>query len=229
MSCWCDGDDPGCTTCHPNLTDAERARARRLGARDLRQPAETLDEKADRFDPNMPPAPEHLTRSDDLPPLWRDSAYRLPTCSSSIGLRVLPELYGRPWDVRAMNLIDALRPSRVRVSAGELKTDSFPWRVTVMLDGAGLGIIKWIEQEVTVGLRGGFENGHDYDVRYLRSAAAQPMGFEAGQIAKWIDRLADKFAPTAAQVAAGVASDDPRPDLLRTVARKVREGVEWRR
>lgn len=28
MSCWCDGDDPGCTECQPLMTDEQRASAR---------------------------------------------------------------------------------------------------------------------------------------------------------------------------------------------------------
>jgi hypothetical protein len=71
-----------------------------------------------------------------------------------MSMAVLRELYGQPWDAKAMNLIDTLRPSYVRVTS----TDGRPWRVTVVVNE--LGLIKSISQEVTVGLRGGFENGH---------------------------------------------------------------------
>jgi hypothetical protein len=112
MSCWCDGDDPGCTTCFPDLTDDDRAYVRREGARALRELADDLDQKADNHNPRRQPSTAQLPRSDELPPLWRDTTYRLPTCSSSIGLRVLPELYGRPWDDRAYRYLLTRRFSR---------------------------------------------------------------------------------------------------------------------
>ncbi len=32
MSCWCDGDDPGCETCHPTMRPEKRASLRRVKA-----------------------------------------------------------------------------------------------------------------------------------------------------------------------------------------------------
>lgn len=107
------------------------------------------------------------------------SLYVPPSRSSGFTIPVLPELWGRPWDAKAMNLIDTLRPSYVRVADadGELKTDSRVWRVTVFV--TALGVIKSIQQEVTCGLRGGFENGHavsQWHARLLRSADGPPLG-----------------------------------------------------
>jgi hypothetical protein len=167
MSCWCDGEDPGCSACHPSMSDEDRAQVRQQRAIYLRALAAKLDDAAGTPDPRGP-------YSDALPGLWTDEPYRRPTAVSRLSLKVLPQIWGRQWDVRAMNLIDALQPTFVLVSMGELKTDARWGRVTVMLDSAGLGIIKWIEQDVTVGLRGGFEHGHDYEVRYLRAPQFDP-------------------------------------------------------
>ena len=55
MSCWCDGDDPGCEVCHPNMhRDARRALRRVRDARiALEKAADELaaaKKNADRFD-----------------------------------------------------------------------------------------------------------------------------------------------------------------------------------
>ncbi len=148
------------------MSDEERAVARQSGADQYRRVAAQLDAMSASAKKHAPPS--HPTTS-EVPGLWSEITHENPHKTSNLCLRVLPQLYGRPWDERAMNLVDALRPSRVRVSKGELKTNAITWRVTVMLDSEGHGVIKWIEQEVTVGLRGDFEHGHDYDVRYLRA------------------------------------------------------------
>lgn len=78
---------------------------------------------------------------------------------------VLPFLWGLPYDAIAKNWIDALRPSSVRVYPhNELKSDGRPWRVTVTLHKES-NIIKAIEQEVQVGLRGDIKNGYDLRIR----------------------------------------------------------------
>lgn len=69
---------------------------------------------------------------------------------------MLTFLRGQPWDDRAKNLVHALRPSSVRTSKGELKSDSETWRVTVMLEADGR--IRNIMQEVQVGGLGCGEN-----------------------------------------------------------------------
>jgi deoxyribose-phosphate aldolase len=75
---------------------------------------------------------------------------------------VLEFLKGMPWDVFAMNYVYGLRPSRVRTSTGMLKCDAHVNRVTVMLEQDGV-TIQSIEQEVEIGLLGGFDNGYDLD------------------------------------------------------------------
>ena len=70
---------------------------------------------------------------------------------------VLEFLKGRKWDEVALAYIHALRPSTIRVSKNELKSNAQPWRVTVMLDADGF--IEHIEQEVDVWLPDGVEHG----------------------------------------------------------------------
>lgn len=69
---------------------------------------------------------------------------------------MLTFLWGQPWDDRAKNLVHALRPSSVRTSKGELKSDAETWRVTVMLDADNC--IRSITQEVQVGGLGVADN-----------------------------------------------------------------------
>lgn len=68
---------------------------------------------------------------------------------------VLGCLVGQPWDARALNMLDAVRPSTVRVvtDRGMLTADSVAWRVTVTLK-EDCRTISAVEQEVEVGLRG---------------------------------------------------------------------------
>ena len=73
-------------------------------------------------------------------------------------VEVLQFLYGLTWNELALNWIDGLNPSLIRVSTGTLTCDSNPGRVTVFLDKENY--IKKIEQEIVVGLRN-CEDGHD--------------------------------------------------------------------
>jgi len=86
--------------------------------------------------------------------------YEEPSRCDYLVLEVLPFLYGQPWDEFAKNFIASLRPSSVRVIGfNEAETtDSWLYRVTVHLDKDGT--IQNIEQEVLVGLDGGYEHGH---------------------------------------------------------------------
>lgn len=96
--------------------------------------------------------------------------------SVSIGgtkIRVLEFLNGRKLDEVAHAYISACRPSRVRVSTGEITLDSRPWRVTVYVDGENT--IKYIEQEVQVTLPAGVRHGHDLD-RRLKGLGPAPDG-----------------------------------------------------
>lgn len=83
--------------------------------------------------------------------------YSPPTRTGFLGLPVLQFLWGQPWDQLAQNFVHSLRPSHVRVSDGDVKCDSQSWRVTVYVRE---GMIVSMEQEVEVGLDGGFEHGH---------------------------------------------------------------------
>ena len=90
--------------------------------------------------------------------------YTKPEATGYTCLQVLTLLYGLPWDEYAMNWVDTLRPSRVRVSTnGWVNSDAMHWRVTVYVDEHQL--IQRIVQEVVVGLRGGLENGHEARLR----------------------------------------------------------------
>ena len=71
----------------------------------------------------------------------------------------LPFLKGRPWDETALAYVHALRPAFVRVSKGEVTSDSLFWRVTVYVTDDGA--ISCIEQEVEVGLPDGISHGHE--------------------------------------------------------------------
>lgn len=66
---------------------------------------------------------------------------------------VLEFLWGKPWNNMALNFIQALRPSMLRVTQGEVTCDSRTWRVTVYLESDNR-TIKRIEQEVVAGALG---------------------------------------------------------------------------
>lgn len=74
-------------------------------------------------------------------------------------VHVLRDIWGHPFDKKAELLLCALRPSEVRVSPDEVKTDYREWRVTVYLNTDDT--ISSIEQEVLVGTDGpDFPNGY---------------------------------------------------------------------
>jgi hypothetical protein len=77
------------------------------------------------------------------------SSYALGQCD----LPVLRELWGTPWNNFALGLCHSLRPSMLRVTTGETKSDARLYRVTVYLEQDGRTISR-IEQEVDVGLYG---------------------------------------------------------------------------
>lgn len=74
-------------------------------------------------------------------------------------IECLPSLIGKPWDQLALNYAHALRPSCIRVTEGMVTCNAVPWRVTIFVDS--IGNIRKIEQEVEVGLTGGYEHAHD--------------------------------------------------------------------
>ncbi len=78
-------------------------------------------------------------------------------------LPVLPFLIGHAWDDFALSLVQSLEPSYLRVTYGEVVTDSRSRRVTVVVDMHM--IIREISQELCVGLIPGVQHG--YDLRML--------------------------------------------------------------
>jgi hypothetical protein len=87
-------------------------------------------------------------------------SYEQPAQYGFTVVDVLPFLRGRKWDERALGFVHTLRPSYIRVTRGEVKTDARTWRVTVYVDHADT--ILSIKQEVEIGLTGtDWENGYD--------------------------------------------------------------------
>lgn len=60
---------------------------------------------------------------------------------------MLQFLWGRPWNNMALNYVMGLRPSMIRVTTGETKTDAVTWRVTVYLE-EDKRTIREIDQEL---------------------------------------------------------------------------------
>lgn len=94
------------------------------------------------------------------------------------GFSVLPqlqELWGRPWNQYALNLVHSLRPSCIRVTNSGIKLDARTWRVTVYLEDDDR-TIRRIEQEVQVGCVGA-KHGHGLS-KYGRGESPRPaLGF----------------------------------------------------
>jgi hypothetical protein len=90
--------------------------------------------------------------------------YERPDRIGYNSVEMLEFLKGHPWDQMALNYVHALRPSRIRVTHGEVTCDSWGWRVTVTIDENN--IIRSITQEVEVGLEGGYEHGHDLSCKF---------------------------------------------------------------
>ena len=74
-------------------------------------------------------------------------------------IEVLHFLRGCTWGEEALAFVHALRPTSIRVTNGEEKTDARCWRVTVLVDEGD--VIRRIEQEVEVGLAPGWRYGQD--------------------------------------------------------------------
>lgn len=82
--------------------------------------------------------------------------------TSFTSVPVLTFLTGRKWDELALGVIQGLRPSSVRVTTGELKSNADLHRVTVYVDSND--IILGITQEMQIGLPDGIENGHEFSI-----------------------------------------------------------------
>jgi hypothetical protein len=87
--------------------------------------------------------------------------YKQPESYGWSSIKVLEFLNGKPWDNVALAYVHSLRPSSIRVTTGCITLDSRIWRVTVFVDDDN--IIKYITQEVEVGLPDGVANGEALD------------------------------------------------------------------
>lgn len=86
---------------------------------------------------------------------------------------VLQFLVGQPWDARALNMLQAVRPSSVLVLGKNavVPGNCVTWRVTVMLEDDNRTIAA-VAQEVDVGLRG-WRYGSDASA-YIEGREPQP-------------------------------------------------------
>jgi len=100
--------------------------------------------------------------------------YEEPDQISFDCLEVLPFLVGRPWDQFALNYVNSVRPSGIRVITpnGSETLDAQPWRVTVYL-GNDYRTITRIKQEVEVGCVGA-KHGHGLS-RYMHGESPVPV------------------------------------------------------
>lgn len=78
--------------------------------------------------------------------------------TSVMTVKVLPELIGKPLNHIAMGFISALNPLFLRVTTGELSTDSKPGRITVLIGDQM--IIKDVSMERVVWLPPGIPTGN---------------------------------------------------------------------
>lgn len=91
-------------------------------------------------------------------------------CTSTATAPILHFLIGKPWDSFALGWLHAVNPTYIRVTNGEIKTDTRIGRVTIVVDN--YNIIQTINQEVEVGIpipklvNNGYivNNGHDMKI-----------------------------------------------------------------
>ncbi len=93
-----------------------------------------------------------MNRTTEKADSYRDTLGIMPIFTGADGycqpnIPVLDGLYGKPWDDLALAFVSTLRPSFIRVTTGDIKTDSRLWRVTVWLEPDGR-TIQSIDQEV---------------------------------------------------------------------------------
>lgn len=116
----------------------------------------------------QPGCPEHYLGRHGEIPVKRNGL--------SIGFASLPVcvyLVGQPWDDFALSCIETLKPSSIRVSTGEITTDSWLDRVTVMLDKDRL--IESVVQECAINLPESCQNGYDFKMA-LKQRELHPSG-----------------------------------------------------
>ena len=66
------------------------------------------------------------------------------------GVYMLQNLYGKPWNNLALNMVMALNPTKIRVAKDSVTCDAMDGRVTVWLEQDGRSI-RSIRQELKVG------------------------------------------------------------------------------
>jgi hypothetical protein len=90
---------------------------------------------------------------------------------------VLQQLWGRPWDQYALNMVHSVRPSGIRVvgSREGLTLAAITWRVTVHLEDDNRTIHK-IDQEVEVALVGA-KHGHGLHKYEIGAAPSPALGY----------------------------------------------------
>lgn len=97
-------------------------------------------------------------------------------CSGYTVLGVLPQFAGKRLDNSLVAYLHTLRPSCVRISYGEVTTDSKPWRVTVIIEKRdGVDYIRDISQEVCIGFGSGYHVENTY--RHLHEGGPSPEVF----------------------------------------------------
>lgn len=98
--------------------------------------------------------------------------YEPPKERGFTSIPVLQFLNGLPWNTTTKNMLFALRPNYIReVYEGDgVKMDACCWRVTVWLKCTKDNlkpVIKRIEQEVSIGLGGGYDDADDLERKLL--------------------------------------------------------------
>ena len=120
------------------------------------------------FNPNDYPSEDNSGYETDEADKFIDSNGKEPDDLNSCGwacIRVLEFLKGQPWNNLALNYVQALRPSSIRVikhRTGQT-ADAYTWRVTVYLEEDN-STVKRIEQECNVGSIG-VRNGYDLKLK----------------------------------------------------------------
>lgn len=105
-----------------------------------------------------------------------------PSSGSGVGIEILQQLRGQPWDDLALCLVSMFRPRRIRVTTGEVTTESpIGSRVTVFVTPDSR--ILRIELEDSVGLQDGMRCGGDlYAACRARNITLTPSDTEPASL-----------------------------------------------
>lgn len=85
--------------------------------------------------------------------------YAEPQRVGYLSVPVMRVLWGKPWNRAALGFLKGLRPSKIRVTRGEVTTDRVDWRVTVLIGSDDT--IRKIYQEMEIGLYRDARHGAD--------------------------------------------------------------------